>query len=147
MRRMFMPIVALLVLAGALPALAQASIPGYRLVVVNGCTDTISMAYRVKDYTGQWVTRGWFNTSPGQTRTLYMPTTNRTFYYYGFTAGRRVTWSGTNKPGSITRWVQSRAFLHSSGVLTGQGARQVSFRRRVVPETGVYRLSLTCPGQ
>ncbi len=122
----------------------QSSIPGYRLIARNRCSQMISMAYRVKDYTGLWVTRGWFSVRPGQTRTLSMPTRNKVFYYYGNMAGGRFTWGGKGKPGSVRRWVRTKKFLHSSGNLSGSGARMVSFRKRTVPSTGIYRLNMTC---
>lgn len=122
----------------------RSSIPGYRLVATNRCSQTISMAYRVKDYTGLWVTRGWFHVTPGRSRTLSMPTRNKIFYYYGYMANGSYTWGGKNKPGSIRRWVRTRRFLHASGNLSGAGARRVSFRKRTVSSTGTYRLNMTC---
>jgi hypothetical protein len=147
MRRLFSLILAIPIVTAASLASGQggmSEIPGYRLIATNRCGGIISMAYRVRDYTGQWVTRGWFNINPGQTRTLYMPTTNTTFYYYGRRNDGSTTWSGQGKPGAIYRWVRRRAFLHSSGVLTGERARRVWFRRRVVPSSGAYRLNMTC---
>lgn len=122
----------------------QSSIPGYRLVARNRCSQTVSMSYRVKDYTGLWVTRGWFHIGAGRSRTLSMPTRNKIFYYYGYMANGTFTWGGNNKPGSVQRWVRTKRFLHASGRLTGTGARQVSFRKRSVPSTGIYRLNMTC---
>jgi len=132
--------------SGGGPMTPQSSIPGYRLVAVNRCSQTVSMAYRVKDYTGLWVTRGWFHISPGRTRTLSMPTRNKIFYYYGNMTGGRFTWGGKGKPGSVRRWVRTKRFLHASGILSGAGARRVSFRKRTVPATGTYRLNMTCGG-
>ena len=122
----------------------SSSIPGYRLIAINACNETSSMAYRVRDYTTIWVTRGWFNIRPGQTRTLSMPTRNTTFYYYGRSVSGR-TWNGRGQPGARRRWVRRKAFLHGAGVLTGDGARQVWFRKREVNRnTGSYRLRMTC---
>jgi uncharacterized membrane protein len=122
----------------------RSTIPGFRLFVRNRCSRTISMSYRVKDYTGLWVTRGWFHVSPGRSRTLSMPTTNKIFYYFGYMANGTYTWGGKGKTGSIRRWVRTKRFLHSSGNLSGAGARMVSFRKRTVPSPGVYRLNMTC---
>lgn len=158
MRRLFSLILAIPMVAAASLASAQgdtegggggggpapSTIPGYRLVATNSCGGIVSMAYRVRDYTGQWVTRGWFNINPNQTRTLYMPTTNPTFYYFGRRNDGSTTWSGQGQSGAVLRWVRSAAFLHSSGVLTGPGARQEWFRRRVVPTGGAYTLNMTC---
>ncbi|MHA1538793.1 MAG: DUF1036 domain-containing protein, partial [Alphaproteobacteria bacterium] len=102
----------------------RASIPGYRLVATNRCQQTISMAYRVKDYTGLWVTRGWFHIRPGQTRTLWMPTRNKVFYYYGYMENGSSKWD-SKKADSRKRWVRTRPFLHASGRLSGTGVRQV----------------------
>ena len=134
---------------GGAPPAARSTIPGFRLVATNACSRTISMAYRVQDYTGLWVTRGWFNIRPGQTRRLSMPTFNTTFYYYGFMPGSSVSWSGRRngqpQPTARQRWIRRKRFLHASGVLTGQGARQVWFRKRQVNRaTGFYPLRLTC---
>lgn len=122
----------------------RSTIPGYRLAVRNRCNQTVSMAYRVKDYTGLWVTRGWFHISPGRSRSLSMPTKNKIFYYYGYMGNGTFTWGGKGKTGSVQRWVRTKRFLHSSGNLIGAGARRVSFRKRTVPSGGVYRLNMTC---
>ncbi len=125
-------------------ASAQSTIPGYRLIASNQCNNTISMSYRVKDYTGIWVTRGWFIIQPGQIRTLNMPTTNRIFYYYGKTTAGN-SWGGRGQAGANHQWVRRRAFLHSAGYLSGQGARKVWFRKRTInPNTGTYNLRMTC---
>ena len=122
----------------------RSTIPGFRLIVRNRCSQTISMAYRVRDYTKLWVTRGWFHVRPGRTRTLSMPTRNKTFYYYGFMQTGRSKWEGSGQADSIRRWIRDRPFLHSSGNLSGTGARMVSFRKRVVKATGIYSLNMTC---
>ncbi len=122
----------------------QSTIPGYRLAVRNRCNQTVSMAYRVKDYTGLWVTRGWFHITAGRSRSLSMPTRNRVFYYYGYMSNGTFTWGGAGKTGSVRRWVRTKRFLHSSGNLSGAGSRKVSFRKRTVPSTGIYRLNMTC---
>ncbi len=122
----------------------QSTIPGYRLIVRNRCPQTVSMSYRVKDYTGLWVTRGWFHVGPGRSRTLSMPTKNKIFYYYGYTSKGTYTWGGKGKTGSVRRWVRTKRFMHSSGNLSGNGARMVSFRKRTVPSSGIYRLNMTC---
>ncbi|MCZ6859533.1 MAG: DUF1036 domain-containing protein [Alphaproteobacteria bacterium] len=122
----------------------RSTIPGYRLIATNRCSRTISMAYRVKDYTGHWVSRGWFHITPGRTRVLYMPTRNRTFYYYGYMQAGSNSWGGAGQTGSRQRWVRNKPFLHSSGNLSGAGARKVSYRKRTVPTTGVYKLNMTC---
>ncbi len=111
---------------------AQAQNYPYRLTVRNHCHKTLSVAWRVKDPAGYWITRGWLKVRPGTTRSRRLRTYNRIFYTYAVSADHQSTWDGSGRPNSLRRPIVNRAFSHTSGPLFGSGHRFVTFRYRLI---------------
>jgi uncharacterized membrane protein len=125
------------------PAGAQ-SFP-YTLTVVNRCDRLIYVARRVRDPGGFWITRAWMVIQAGASMRRNLRTYNRVFYLYAFSADRRLTWSGQDKSGSISRPVIQRAFTHTSGPLNGPEMRVVSFARKEIRQGGSsFTQSFSC---
>jgi len=117
----------------------------YGLTVINKCNraSALYVAYRYRQHSGKWVTRGWLRVNRGGRAFRRLPTGNRIIYLYAH--GDGLKWSAQGQPGAIRRWVRSRRFAHSTGRLRGTGARLVWFHKRTIPEnTNGYEWSLIC---
>ncbi|HUT47921.1 MAG TPA: hypothetical protein VM325_01165 [Alphaproteobacteria bacterium] len=137
---------AALVTLGVEPRQAGAQSFPYTLTVVNRCNRLIYVARRVRDPAGHWVTHGWMVMRAGATLSRNLRTHNRVFYLYAFSAGRRLTWSGQSRTGSIRRPVIQRAFSHTSGPLSGPQMRVVSFAKKEIRQGAArFTQSYSCP--
>ena len=126
----------------AAPTTAQAQ---KSLLVLNRCFLPISIAVRMKDLSGVWVTRGWGNIRPNQQRRFRLQTNNAFIYYYAQSNPRRFTWHGRGRQGGRMNWIVTRSFTHSSGPMNEPGARRVWFRAyRLRTDTNSHQIRLTC---
>lgn len=81
-----------------------------QVYVKNHCRQLVKVAYNFKSLDGQWITQGWLNLRPGQTRLTNIKTEKRVMYFYA--KSRSKIWSGNNLPYSVNRPVSSRHFKY-----------------------------------
>lgn len=128
LRKLFvsaLAIVGTVVMFGATMSEASAA---YRVTIVNRCHKTINVATHARNHANTWVTRGWYVLNPGTRKTIDLRTNNRIYYLFGYSADANTTWSGSGKPGAITKYVRDRKFTrYGSGNVHGSGWRTESF--------------------
>lgn len=115
------------------------------LLVINRCHLPVSIAVRMRETSGVWVTRGWGNIRPNSQRRFRLRTDNAFIYYYAMSNPRRFAWHGRGRQGARQNWIVKRSFVHSTGPMNGPGARRVWFRPyRLRTDTNSHRIRLAC---
>jgi len=120
---------------GILASAAATAAPGdYRIMLSNRCHVPVNVAVRTRQVDGQWRTMGWQVVQPGKVKINSLLTQNRIFYLYARTSDARYSWSGVDRPGSVSRPIVSTSFRHSNGPLDGPGYKVVMFRKLEIPQ-------------
>jgi len=117
----------------------------YGLTIINKCNrvDAVYVAYRTREDSNRWVTRGWIRVARGGRSYSRLPTSNRIIYLYA--RGGGLQWGAQGQSGAIRRWVRQDNFVHSTGSLSGAGARLVWFHKKTIePNTTGYEWTLIC---
>ncbi|MBW4981631.1 DUF1036 domain-containing protein [Mameliella sp. CS4] len=68
----------------------------FTVIFLNACNRQIQTAINYRDLSGNWVTNGWWNLSPGESATVAF-TTNRIYYMYAESiapVSSRIYWRG-----------------------------------------------------